>query len=422
MRFVNSIIRLGLYLQIGHLCSFHYDFSNAYAQTADVAAAKSQPSKHNYTDLTLPAKAPSPRFQKGQSVDKLRTIDGLKIKRFARRLGDIQSIMRGANGQLYTTDARTGRIFIIPDSNQDGRPEQIRALPYRFNNPSAAIELGDYIYIADSQAIWKLPKARTSFQEPQRLASLENIKSLGPCFLAAGAARSGKAADLILGYSSQNGKARLLSINVDTGHATLIQEGAGRLEQLTSLDGSQPWLVYRNPDGLHIGTSFEGSTALGQALYIHGIVLPHSDKLPKNWPKALENHVLISRGNPINVTAMPSSLGSVLPRGFEIFAGFQSNRTAWGQAGALHIDKRGLFIADPYNGDIWRVYAPLKDKDKAQDKAESKANHDKVRLALENFESAKIDAETPLKRDPLKGAYESHFPISSAPKAPENTP
>jgi len=154
-----------------------------------------------------------------------------------------------------------------------------------------------------------------------------------------------------------------------------------------------------------MGTSFEGSTALGQALDIRGITIARSDALAENWPKSLRNHIFMSRGNPVTVTAMPSAFGAVLPRGREVFSGFQNSRTAWGQAGALHIDKRGLFVADPFNGDIWRVFAPLKPKDKT--------GADSIDRALGDLKAAQIQAETPLKSDPLKSVYDTRFPVSS---------
>lgn len=412
MRFARYIILAGLYLQIGGLIGVQTNLGQAFAQRP--ASSGQTKNSSQYEDLTLPVQAPAPRLQKGQRIDKLRAIDGLVMKRFARRLGEIGSMTRGTQGQIYTTDTKSGRVFIIPDSDQNGQPEQIRALPYRFDSPSAAMELGEHIYIADKQAIWKISKSRTAFKAPIRLASLENVKSLGRFFLAShpylgsnsSQNTSEQATDIILGYSSQDGQARLISVNIETGRAELMAEAAGRLEQLVSMAGSKPWLIYRNQNGLHMGTNFIGSAPLGQSLDIHGLALPRTDQLPPNWPKILDNHVFISRGNPVSVTALPSSLGAVLPRGRDIFSGFQNNRTAWGQAGALHIDARGLFIADPFNGDIWRVFPPRQNPNNQP--------KDSVSRALDNLNAAKIDAETPLKRDPLKSAYDSHFPISKA--------
>jgi len=138
------------FLQIGFLGGYAHAQTRAVQSNETVvpietgvsAKTKAETANGDYRDLTLPTQSAPPRLQKGQRVDKLQTVDGLDIKRFARRLGDIQSVSRGAQGQLYTTDARTGRVFIIPDSDQNGRPEQIRALPYRFDTPSAAIEMG----------------------------------------------------------------------------------------------------------------------------------------------------------------------------------------------------------------------------------------------------------------------------------------
>jgi len=381
----------------------------------------------NYIDLTIPPKTPRARLQKGQRINTLKTLDGLEIKRFARRLGEISSIARGAEGQLYVTDPHSGRVFIVPDRDQNGRPEQIRPLPYRFNAPSAAIELGGYLYIADREALWKMPKARISAEKPIKLASLQNTQSTGPYFLAAqGSSAPQDTAQLTLGYTAQTGKVRLLSIDTQTGRATLQDETDGtqlRLaapsrprdivsrasnESAADLSSStKPWAAYQTQDGLRIGAGLNNPAVFSPAAAIAGLALPHSDNLPDNWPKALHDHIFISQVNPVSVSALPTSLGTVLPRGREVFSGFQNSRTAWGHPGVLHIDKRGLFVADPFNGDLWLIRPKPTKADLEK--------RNRVNAALTRLKTASEQAEIPLKRDPLQSIQDSRFPVSNGP-------
>lgn len=46
----------------------------------------------------------------------------------------------------------------------------------------------------------------------------------------------------------------------------------------------------------------------------------------------------------------------------------RSGRTAWGEPGAIVMDKRGLFFADKHNGTIWRLYGAPKDTPKPEAK------------------------------------------------------
>ena len=362
----------------------------------------------DYADITLPAKRPQARLQKGQNSENLKTLDGLDIKRFARRLGDISSIARGEQGQLYIADTSSGRIFVAPDSDQNGSPEQIRKLPFRFTKPSAVLEHAGHLYIADSQAVWKVPTTRIMQQTPIVLASLQNTQSQGPFFLAAqNTDTDAPVTHITLGYSTVDSKARLVSVNTQTGSAQLLDETSGQLHQLSAASGIKPWTVYRQSGDLYIGTGFDEPAFLGSAVTVKGLTVPYSANTPADWPASIRDHVYISRVNPTTVAALPTSLGTVMPRGRNIFTGFQSGRTAWGSPGALHMDRRGLFVADPFNGDLWLI--------RPMPKTQTDTSDDRVNAAIDKFKAATQKAETPLKRNPLDGIYETRFPIKDAP-------
>jgi len=373
-----------------------------------------------YTDLTRTSEMPPARFQKGQQADKITTLDSLEAHRFARRLGEISAIARGAKGQLYTADRQTGRIFILSDYNQDGRTEQIQPLAHRFNAPSAVMELDNTLYVADRDAIWSIDLTALPASKSTQLASLKNIMSAGPYFLTTGQSNiketgTKKTETILLGYSADDNTAKLISVHIHTGQAEFIAATDGTLEQLAAGPNSKPWMIYRHQDTLNIGTAFDNTDALKGDFSVTGLALPSKDIAPDNWPESLEDHILISRTNPVAVTALPTSLSRVLPMGRDIFTGFQNGRTAWGKAGVLHMDKRGLFIADPYNGDLWRLAPKQTPEDTASDSP--------LKLALEKLKIVKEEAEKPLEKNPLDGIYDSHFPDPNATKpAPPKGP
>jgi len=401
------------------------------------SAAKEPPaariSIEDYIDLTTAPLTPPARMQKGQQANRLKTTDGLDFARFARRLGHISAISRGAEGELYVADKDSGRIFIIPDRNQDGRAEQIRPLPYRFNDPSALVQINETLYVADKDAIWTLPvqsgmnrSGSSAQQNPTRLASLKNIQSRGAYFLTPQSHTANRAAsNLILGYSAQDGMARLILIDINTGQAKLHSETSGELVGLMTPPNidkgtSKAWVAFQNQDGLYIGPNFNTASHLGGNLSIAGLALPQSGLQETDWPKALNEHILISQTHPIRITALPTSLGLILPKGRDIFSGFQDARTAWGQAGVLHMDRRGLFVADPFNGDIW-LLKPKSEKPLTAKKSQ-------LKTALNKLKAVEETNETPLRKNPLDGIYDSLFPDSNAEKntnknkATQNTP
>ncbi len=401
MRFAHYILAL--------TWPFCFGFQTAYGQdgTSNVsgnALPQSSPQTSSaYQDLTLPPTAPLARLQKGRQERRLKTLDTLDIQLFARRMGQIKSITRGNQGELYVADEKHGRIFTIPDHNQDGRAEQILPLPYQFNGPSAVAFINEILYVADREAVWKLIKNQT----PIKLASLQNIQSQGRYFLTAHQAASTQAPELTLGYSTPDNKARLISIDIETGRAQLLAETDGNLLRLAAAPHARPWVVFSKAGNVHIGINFDNAVNFGPDFQLGGIALPHINKTTDNWPDTLKDHIFISRQNAYDVVAVPTALGTVLPRGRDIFSGFQNGRTAWGTTGELYLDGRGLFIADPYNGDLWLI--------QSKPKANKSSKKDTVKIALDKLNAVKEQTEAPLARNPLEGIYDSHFPDPNAP-------
>lgn len=401
--------------------------SDKLLNAVSASAPKSDELQINYIDLTSANPAAPPRFQKGQRTNQLKTAQAFEHTRFARRLGSINAISAGANGELYVSDAESGRVFILPDRDQNGRPEQIRPIPYRFDRPSAVVELGDYLYIADRAALWKYKAG----SPPVAIASLQNIPSTGRYFLhapsnridpaktdpaKAGPAQAGDKVQtqrLTLGYTTQTGDSRTVSINPQTGIASPLAQASGELIDVTSDINGVLWTALRSGNKLHIGRGLSAGSALPIDFAASSIALGQGRALPADWPAALRDHIFISRNNPVDVIAVPTSLGAVLPKGVNIISGFQVGRTAWGRAGALHVDTRGLFVADPFNGDLWLI--------RPKPKTFTREDRRKGRLgeAVDNLKQAQDKQEAPLKRNPLANIYESLIPDAPDPIAPD---
>ena len=423
-----------------------------------------RPSAQDYTDLSQAAAHPRVQLQRGARLDKLSTLMGFNFQRIASRLGNIQSLTLDEDSTLYSTDRRTGRVFVMPDRDKNGRPEQIRPLPYRFKSPNAVAIIGDDLFIADKEAIWKLPKSQQSQRAPERLANLQNSQNLGQFFLitqpkpsldnrrqtpnsgpqnsplinanapslAGGTDLRGgsavpriaaqqqprvepiiartqrEAADksqqnmrLILGYTNRLGTARIIAIDPINGQAQLLEENQAALLALKPSPDGRIWRAFKDDSGLYIGTDFNTASPLGASLNIHGLALPHRQDLPQNWPQYLHDHILLSQDNPAQIIALPTALGTITPQSLTLFSGFQDGRRAWGQAAHLQMDQRGLFMSDPFNGDIWLIKAKAKDADIPR--------QSRLDTVLAQLRAAKIEQEQALKRDPLKAVYDSRF-------------
>jgi len=289
------------------------------------------------------------RLRTGKSVHTLKAGDGLAFRSLSQGLGTISAVAMDEKGALYVADQSGGRVWRLPDRNQDGRFDSKQALPQRFDMPSGLAVSGSTIFVADRNAIWKIE----GVHPPVKLAGLLQAKSKGkqhPLSVSA----DGKT--LYLGLTTTNGEVELLGVETQTGAATLLQKKQSNqnIVALAGLGRGTPWIALEHGVGASLGdmTEFEVSHTLT------ALALPLGSS---EWPAALDTHVVVSRlsRDGYDVLALPAGLGQIESKGKTLFSGFltSSGRSAWGVPGALYFDKKGLIVADSKNGDLYRLNA-----------------------------------------------------------------
>ena len=332
----------------------------ALAFTAPSVAAPGDSVKLN--DKTA-RRAPMPLGkQLRTSNSRLQTIDGMALTEAAKGLGQVSAITLAQDGTLYAVESKRGRIWQLTDRNQDGTFEHRRPLPQNFDHPSAIAVIGETIYIADRAALWAIKPLTPK----QRLASLANSQSADQKhFLTA------QDGQLILGLNTSGHQARLMTVNIETGRAQLISSDTGTLTAIAGR-GAQ---TLRLAMGSKISRpNTPGLTETGTGTTLTSLLLPAYSGTVKNWPRRLDNHIIAAQAGPgaMRLLAIPTEFGQIADQSFVLVDGFmaRSGRNAWGQPGAMVMDKRGLFFLDQWNGSIWHLSgqpvssppAPLQDK------------------------------------------------------------
>ena len=283
----------------------------------------------------------------GTRIDSLASLSALDLVPFAKSLGAISALALGEHGQLYAADRQSGRIWELKDRGADGTLDQRLPLPARFDEPTGLAFIGETLYIADRQAIWALGKDAAA---PRQIAGLSNMPSTGDHPLLA------DRGNLLLGISTA-ADAKLISVNIETGFASLMSTVDTPIYSLSKREGSQIWA------GTQGGIIQLGAEAqplqIGQAGRIDSLILPGQYGLPGDWPARLGGHILAAQTGhgAMRIIAIPTEFGQPQGSARVLVDGFlsASQRSAWGAPGAMISDKRGLFFADPHNGTLWRL-------------------------------------------------------------------
>jgi len=288
------------------------------------------------------------RMQRGGSSNNLQSIEGLDINIAATGLGQISAITLGDDGTLFTADSKTGRLWALTDRGQDGKIDMRRPLPYTFKSPTGLASIGSTLFVADQTAIWVIEAG----EAPRELASLSHANSSGQAHILCAHPNG---TSLILGLTTKDQSHRILGIDSRTGQASLIGEGQGPLHALAQREGSKIWTASETKmSGLAMaGLDFK----TGQS--INAIALPGQYELPQDWPAALKEYIIAVQTGPgaMRLITIPTEFGQVSGTPRVLLDGFltQSGRSAWGEPGAMVMDKRGLFFADKENGKLWRL-------------------------------------------------------------------
>jgi len=274
-----------------------------------------------------------PRLRTGGDRDEIAAAAGYEATIFARRLGHISALARHADGTLYTADRDGGRIFRLVDRRMDGVVDITQPLPHRFDNPSGLAMAGDTLFVTDRGGLWRVvpgggtPDLVAPFANSGSRGEDHPIMMIGPD-------------KILLGLSRFDGTARLLEIDINSGAATLREDGPGRIIGFASLadpkETASPWILQERDRQLHFGPSLQSVRAINvpaQAVWI--------DEAKARARMAL----------PDGVYETVATFAGLADKGTPIMSGFRGDS----RPGAMISDERGLFIADQAGGRIWRL-------------------------------------------------------------------
>ncbi len=131
---------------------------HARAQSAD------QPGDHILVQFEdLPAPAPGsgamnpPDIVDRSAQDHLTVPPGFSVNLFADGLAHPRWMTVAPNGDVLLAETREGRITLLRDADGDGVAEQRETFASGYQRPHGMAFEGDYLYIADLQAVWRVP-------------------------------------------------------------------------------------------------------------------------------------------------------------------------------------------------------------------------------------------------------------------------
>lgn len=308
------------------------------------------PSYAQEIDLTVANQIKDrPRLQKGKRADNLKAHDKFSFETIARNLGSISILVHDEDTKYLTADKESGRIWQLIDRNKDGRIETKRALAHRFDKPTGLAIDGNRVFVADQNAVWVFD----DLQPPQILAGLRQSNSNGKRHILS---LSSDKTTLFLGLTTKDQTVKILSIDINTGQATLVSE-ASTFQNLIAFghpNQTSPWVVLENSFGANLSNLIE----IDPSHSLNGVAIPRY-KDGKN--SVFNNHIYLSRhaSEGFDILATPMNLDQVNGLTKVVLSGFLSptKRSAWGSPAALLFDNHGLIIADEFNGDLYRLRA-----------------------------------------------------------------
>ena len=323
----------------------------------------------------------------------LKPLPGFDARVFAFGLGNIADIATAKDGTLYSSDAQTGRVFEIADRGLDGRRDFQRPVLSGLSHPNGLAVTGDTLFVADRQAIWAMDRKSKA---RQRVASLENITAapLRPLIYH-------EPSDSVwIGLTISSNTGQVIAVERQTGGARLIAEIPGPISAMNRSDNGTVWVgsgrsIFAVSDGA--GAQRAGQVEPG--VQISGFVLVGGADIGQGF-SAWRDHVILSQSGgarqprshsgAMNLVAVASEFGKLSDKLTVWADGFldQNRRNAWGDPGAIALDKRGLFVADRWNGTIWRVFARAVSE--TDDHPETVAD-----IKEETLEDLKVEDEAP---------------------------
>lgn len=276
--------------------------------------------------------SPRPRVLAGSASTAVTAAEGYSAYPFAQQLGQISALARDESGRLYAADQRGGRILILTDRNLDGRLDTQRSLPHRFDTPSGIAATAQGLFIADRAGVWSISADGT----PRLLAALSQSRSIG----APHALTMREDGVLRLGYTRDDGTAHVVSIDLATGRAAALASQRGQFLGWATGPDAPLWILSRNTDHARLGANL-----------MQGAIVP--DDAAHVWLDAANNQIILSTER--GVFRAAAGLGRLEIEPEALMSGLGPFDGSSLRAGPVLTDERGLFIADPKRGTLWRL-------------------------------------------------------------------
>ncbi len=82
---------------------------------------------------------------------------GFSVGVFADGLADARWLAVAPNGDVFLAEPDPGRVTLLRDADGDGRAEVQRTFAAGFRRPHGLAVHGDWLYVADTERVWRLP-------------------------------------------------------------------------------------------------------------------------------------------------------------------------------------------------------------------------------------------------------------------------
>lgn len=103
---------------------------------------------------------------------------GFRLSQFAdsktrqgQLLDGVRFMAFDANGTLYATAAKTGKVLMLPDANRDGVADEVVTIASGLNNPQGLAFAGNDLLVANQDGVVRLKSANGRWSAPQPLIS-----------------------------------------------------------------------------------------------------------------------------------------------------------------------------------------------------------------------------------------------------------
>ncbi len=90
-------------------------------------------------------------------VPPFRTPAGFSVNLFAGDLTHARALLVASNGDVLLVESKPGRITLLRDTDDDGVADTRGTFVEGFKGPFGIAIQGDYLYIADTVAVWQIP-------------------------------------------------------------------------------------------------------------------------------------------------------------------------------------------------------------------------------------------------------------------------